>query len=703
MLEQFQNERASKGNSEDSLLVIYILQILKKYSSRDNQLSSQDVMDHLREDYSIGDFDKADPKCKEKAAAQQKKVRRLLDTLYESYWGGCIKKEVGKTRTGHRWFYDISRDKFADTEVITQETLTETEVEFLVDLISATKILNSEGTRGLIDKLLKKTSITKEDRERRLGKIENEAWLKTPNEDLVEKKDLIEECFYISHLIFDYEDEESITATPLGWSYDDGICFLNAKVGNEHRKFSLDKIRICDSDVDGYDDFEDFRRYDEETDSDKTTLDSLFVNIPIIKSAITDKKCLHFLYRSYAVANDRVISTDEEKSVLPHSLVFNNGKYYLIGIDENEQGFNKIAYFRVDLMFELYYAETKIELSNWDKHVFETTERARLVEKHPLMLIGKETTVTFKVAESGLNRVIDAFAVKPDKFDITKETMAVKDSSGEVFHEERLVKVQVKTTREEAFRWALANADVVELVHPQDIRDRLGRIADPIHKTYARTLVDRVRENIDYIRETGMFKITMNVNEDTAFETFKELKKQDKLEIVDKIHIAKINGESGDYFDNFVNARHLSIAFAPNCKNVIWASKLTKIVSLDIHKTQINDVSWLKAMKNLRYVEITETPICDLSVLRDHKDILFLNVSDTLIADIGFIESYEHLGKLDISGCPIDDYSPLLKIRPLDMLIIDEKAVETLGMEALIEHHPDAVIKVQQKIDNRKV
>jgi hypothetical protein len=37
------------------------------------------------------------------------------------------------------------------------------------------------------------------------------------------------------------------------------------------------------------------------------------------------------------------------------------------------------------------------------------------------------------------------------------------------------------------------------------------------------------------------------------------------------------------------------------------------------------------------------------------------------------------------------------------MLTIDEKAVETLGMEALIEHHPDAVIKIQQKINNRKV
>ncbi len=51
-IDQVQNESISKGNSEDSLLVIYIFDILKKYSSPQSHLSSQDVMEHLREDYS---------------------------------------------------------------------------------------------------------------------------------------------------------------------------------------------------------------------------------------------------------------------------------------------------------------------------------------------------------------------------------------------------------------------------------------------------------------------------------------------------------------------------------------------------------------------------------------------------------------------------------------------------------------------------
>ena len=106
--DKLQKENISKGNSEDSLLVIYILSVLKKYSSCENPLSSQDVMEHLKKDYSIGISDKAD--------AQRKKVRRHLDKLHESYWGGCIKKEEGKTRNGHKWYYDVSRDKFAVEE-----------------------------------------------------------------------------------------------------------------------------------------------------------------------------------------------------------------------------------------------------------------------------------------------------------------------------------------------------------------------------------------------------------------------------------------------------------------------------------------------------------------------------------------------------------------------------------------------------------
>ena len=686
--DKLQKENIPKGNSEDSLLVIYILSVLKKYSSRENPLSSQDVMEHLKNDYSIGISD-----------AQRKKVRRHLDTLHESYLNGCIKKEEGKTRNGHKWYYDVSRDKFANEEGVVHETLSEAEIEFLVDLISATKILNSEGTRGMIDKLLKKTSISDEARERRLSTIQKESWIKTPNTDLVEKKDLIEGCFYNCCLTFDYEDEESITATPLGWLYEEGVCFLNAKVGEKYRAFELDKIRICDSDVDGYEDVDDFRRYDEEIDSDKTALDSLFVNIPTIKKAIEEKKCLHFLYRSYRVANDRVISADEEKSILPHSLVFNDGKYYLIGIDEKISESYKIAYFRVDLMFELYCEEAEIKLSDWNKHVLETIERAREVEKHPLMMAGKDVLIIFKVAESALDRVIDDFAVTTDLFKVTEETRLIKDSLGEDYHEERLVNVKVRTTREEAFRWALANADAVELVYPQDLRDRIARIADPIYQLYTHSLPDKVRENIDYVLKEGIFKISYKVDADTAYATYKELVKRGCLGVVDNMGIAGEDSfDNVDYFGEFINTNRLTIK-APNIKNMSWASKLVNVEILNLEDSQIEDLSWMKEMKKLKWVYLSNSSFTDLSVLSEHEDIDILDINGTKVCDISFIEKFSNLKQLLIATCPIKDYSPLFTTKShLKYLVIDKRALEEIGEENIRNRHIGITIKTTNSI-----
>ncbi len=691
--DKLKNESISKGNSEDSLLVIYILHILKKHSSPENPLSSQDVMDYLKKDYSIGREDKAE--------AQRKKIRRHLDTLYESYCNGCIGKTEGKTRSGHKWFYDASRDKNADEEGSLHETLTETDIDLLVDLVSSVKILNTEGTRGLIDKLLRKTSISCEERVRRLDAIQKEAWFKTPNEDLAEKKEYIEECFYSSDITFDYEDEKSITAIPLGWIYDDGICFLNAKVGEEHCKFSLDKIRVCGFGEYGCEAYEEDSFYDKETDSDKTALDSLLVNIPTVKRAIADKKCLNFMYRSYVVDNGKVIPKDEGKSILPHSLVFNDGKYYLIGIDENAPGLNKVAYFRVDLMFELYCKEPKTKLSDWDKHIFDTIERARVVEKHPLMLAGNEISVTFKVVESALDRVVDAFAVKPNKFDVTEETRAVEDSSGDGFHEERVVSVQVRTTVEEAFRWALANADAVEIVHPHNLRHKLRQIATPIHKIYVKTMADKVQANIERVSATGTFKIDKHINKEIAVKTYKALCDGSK-DVVDEIKIYDVNADQTEYAGDFSSAKWLDITKS-QCISPKWIAKLTELVNIHISMTSISDVTWLSELKKMKVIRLVESPISDLSVLREHQNILHLELRDLDIRDISFIENQPRILNLRLLGCPVDDYSPLLRMRPLDYLEIDEKAVAAVGMDNLVKHHPDAVIKVQQKINNRKV
>ena len=700
-------------NSEDSLLVVYVLRILKKYSNPQKPLSSQDVMEYLKEDYSIGDADKVN--------AQQKKIRRHLDTLHDFYGKGCIGKVEGKTtREGHKWYYDPAKDEFAGEGGQIHETLSEIELEFIIDLISSTKLLNAESSIGMVDKLLKKTSLSVEDRERRLAAIEREGWARSLNDELVTKKKAIEKARDDACRIrFDYEDIKSILVSPCDVLFQDGKYILAAKVGSEYRSFSLEKIHNLETADSAYDfDDEFFDRFDDSDEHDDTTLDSLFSNIRFIKEAISRKMGLAFQYLSYAIVNERVVFVGTDKTVLPHSLVFNDGKYYLIGIDENSEddhNAKNVGYYRVDLISKLDYSPTKIKQTEWNARVVERVQRAREVEKHPLMQAGEEIRVEFLVIESALDRVIDAYG-KNAKFQITKETKAVikdapirkwnDDGSDKEALKEKLVKVFVRTTRDEAFRWALANADVAELVSPSDIRYRLRRIADPMKRTYVKTMADKVRRNVDWICETGTFNFTPTVGEqpigeELAYESFKLLDAEKNNGVVNDIAIWNVDVEEADFLGNFKNAVWLDIKNS-TIKDTAWISQLTELLGLSIVSTSIDNVSWLGKTLKLQGLELQESPIADLSVLSEHKDIFQLIINEIKITDISFIEKYECLQHLVLIGCPISDYSPLLRIPPLNHLEVDEKAVAALGMDNLVKHHPNAEIIVRQKIKQQK-
>jgi hypothetical protein len=326
-------------------------------------------------------------------------------------------------------------------------------------------------------------------------------------------------------------------------------------------------------------------------------------------------------------------------------------------------------------------------------------QRAREVEKHPLMLAGNDTLVTFKVVESALDRVIDAFAINPNKFHITDEMRPVKSPFDEDVHEEKVVRVQVITTSEEAFRWALANADVVELVDPQELRDNLARIADPIHKLYTHYLPDKVRENIDYVLKEGAFKISHMVDEETACATYKVLAKTGRLGIVNNMSIAGEDSfDNVDYFGEFINTNWLRMR-TPYIKNMSWASKLVNVETLTLEDSQLEDLSWMKEMKKLKKVFMSNSSFSDLSVLSEHENIDILDINGTKVSDISFIENFSNLKQLLIATCPIKDYSPLFTTKAkLKYLVIDKRALEEIGEENIRNRHIGITIKTTNSV-----
>ena len=175
---------------------------------------------------------------------------------------------------------------------------------------------------------------------------------------------------------------------------------------------------------------------------------------------------------------------------------------------------------------------------------------------------------------------------------------------------------------------------------------------------------------------------------DTAYETYKELSKRGKLEVVNNIGIASDEVcDIGDYLGDFIHAERLYI-FAPQIENLSWASRLVNVKTLDLTRVQMDDLSWMKEMKKLRQVHLIESTISDLSVLSEHKNIDYLDISDTNVSDISFIEKYQNLTHLNIVGCPIEDYAPLFTTQSrLKCFVIDEKAVEKIGEENIRGRH----------------
>ena len=354
-------ERDSKRNSSATLLAVYILQILKRHSSPDKKISANQVYEYLRDEYSLI--------LDENPDAQIKKVRRYLHTLHESYGNGCIVKIEGKTRKeGNYWYYDISRDEFANEEHQTYETLTNEEIEFIIDIIASSKIINTQSTHDIIKKLLRKTDFSKEEKNKKWKAIRREVWPKSVNKEFVVLRDQLQACIDdYRRIIFDYEDKSSIVATPYGWDSDaDGRYVLIAQIegSSNFSAFLLDKIQNlqegdinCDPDEDAY-----YERNDREP-KDDISLESLFINIRKINAAIKDYRGIEFKYLSYVIKNNRVIFDEENRRVLPHSLVFTDGKYYLIGFDEAKE---TIDYYRVDLISQLDYSTTKIKISDWN-------------------------------------------------------------------------------------------------------------------------------------------------------------------------------------------------------------------------------------------------------------------------------------------------------------------------------------------------
>lgn len=362
----------------------------------------------------------------------------------------------------------------------------------------------------------------------------------------------------------------------------------------------------------------------------------------------------------------------------------------------------------MDLMSEIKVSDKRIKLTDYVETLFEGLKRENEVKYHPFMMSGLDRYITFLVNESSLDRVIDSFGSKIQfrntntqryiKRNPTKEDPSENHSIGEC-RRENLIEIRVRTTEEEAFRWALANADAVELVGPQELRDRLRRMVEPIRRSYEKTLEDRAQEEVDKIYRGGTFNIWNHCDQTVAAEVHKILKNKGDLDAVRRVVIMGLK-DNLDYLMDFRNAYWLKIEHS-YVNTIEWCRNYNNISVLQIDDTLIDDISAACNNKTLESVRITNSPIKDLSILSNQMNIKNLIIKNTAVEDLSFVEKMPHLNYLAVTGCPIKDYSFLLKMQPLQTLEITRDAIEQIDIERLKQHHPNANIIVKERIINR--
>jgi hypothetical protein len=230
---------------------------------------------------------------------------------------------------------------------------------------------------------------------------------------------------------------------------------------------------------------------------------------------------------------------------------------------------------------------------------------------------------------------------------------------------------------------------------------RQGRLINKKDFSFSQILEDS--NNLDEIIQSTIREYYIMLNDEELpskiilsdiFEEIETYKKWLSLRLNKEVNIIKATTKT--------DKEILSLA-QKNANFNLEQQKLKELVNIHISMTSISDVSWMSEFQRLKIVRLIKSPISDLSVLNEHQNILMLELRDLDIRNIGFIENLPRILNLRLSGCPIEDYSPLLRMNSLDYLEIDEKAVNAIGMDNLIKHHPDAVIEIQQKINNRKV
>ena len=189
----------------------------------------------------------------------------------------------------------------------------------------------------------------------------------------------------------------------------------------------------------------------------------VFYTIDVLDEAISQNKKVAFVYNSYGVDKKLHPRRNEEHIVNPYQMVATNGRYYLIC---NYDKYDDIANYRVDRMTNIRIIDeprkpikalTEGEL-NLPKHMAE----------HLYMFAGDSIRTKFKARTYLIDQLIDWYG---------------KDVKINSLNDEECM-VEVTVNREAFYYWALQYGPHIEVVEPNDMRERIAKTVKDLCEKY---------------------------------------------------------------------------------------------------------------------------------------------------------------------------------------------------------------------------
>ena len=189
----------------------------------------------------------------------------------------------------------------------------------------------------------------------------------------------------------------------------------------------------------------------------------VFYTIDVLDEAISQNKKVAFVYNSYGVDKKLHPRRNEEHIVNPYQMVATNGRYYLIC---NYDKYDDIANYRVDRMTNIRIIDeprkpikslTEGEL-NLPKHMAE----------HLYMFAGDSIRAKFKARTYLIDQLIDWYG---------------KDVKINSLNDEECM-VEVIVNRESFYYWALQYGPHIEVVEPNDMRERIAKTVKDLCEKY---------------------------------------------------------------------------------------------------------------------------------------------------------------------------------------------------------------------------